>query len=67
MISQISSATLSHSPHLSTGDREVGKDAVFLVFVASVRLQAFTFTVVPQLQGAASRINVRCKQSKCEM
>jgi len=33
---------------LSAGDGEVGEDAVFLVFVALIRFQAFALGVVPQ-------------------
>lgn len=36
--------------YLSTGDWEVGKYTVFLVFVARVSLQAFALRVVPQLE-----------------
>lgn len=37
--------------YFSTGDREVGKDAVTLVLVSGVSFQAFSFRVVPQLEG----------------
>lgn len=35
--------------HLSTSNGEVGENAVTLILMASVRLQALSFRVVPQL------------------
>lgn len=40
------------SSYLATGDREVCKDAVFLIFMASIGFEALPFTVIPQLQSA---------------
>ena len=45
--------------YLAAGDGEVGEDAVFLVLVARVRLQALALTVVPELERAARGMHAR--------
>lgn len=50
--------TARHDP-LATGDGEVGKDAVLLVPMAGVRLQALALRIVPQLE----RVVERCRQN----
>src|ERR1700761_6991722 len=43
-----------HDP-LATSHRKVGKYAILLVLVSSVRLQALTLRVVPKLEGVVKR------------
>lgn len=42
----------------STGNREVGEDAIFAILVSSVLFQGFSFREIPQFQSA---VEVRCE------
>lgn len=46
----ISKETRKPNAYLAAGDWEIGENAIFFIFMARIRFQAFAFGIVPQLE-----------------